>query len=472
MATTIARQPKGIPSGGQFSTTEHAESVLILHQNGPTWLKGDDVLDAAAIHSGSGVVPGIRRRIAETTTESGRQLFLQRCDALYGTDSSFTIDKSVHGPTPEQCDALADLGYISVNDFAPEKLKNLRGIQSIIDGRISSERLKVLGLLSRHEFQWSAWEREAYLNADLPALGAVIAEANQSPKDQYVRTVALLGKDKAERAKQGLAAGLVDRGLIEAETHPVETIARLRFALPSSKRGAWHIVGLAEKGITAAHLRNYGTNACEQYTAEQLEASELPPKTIRSFLASGVRADLEAMSRVNQAGFMNGADLKAASQSMGTNDPDKLAAVRKHADGRSLAKFRAALGSHITHADAVAISVLRDHGVTDPDQLRPYTAAAHPRANRLTNRNQSILAIHAAVIKAKISPERLGQIQRAGIPIDQAPAFKDNMDLWAAGREFRAAWDAEQAVRVAKGWERTPSPWAFREDNYLDGESD
>lgn len=469
MRTPISRQPKGIPVGGQFAATMHGEPGLRLGAPGPAAVNEDDVLTAVTESMGPGAVPGVRRRLAETQTDGGRQLFLQRCDALYNQESAYTVDRSIHGPDPEQCDALAALGYESVNDFSPEKLKNFRGVDSIIAGGIEPGRLELLTRLTRHEFQWSAWEKEAYLGAGLEDLETVISNQDASLRDRYVATVALLGPEKAERVRHALELGIGDRGLIEADTHPLETVAELRAALPSSKRGAWHIVQLADKGITGAHLRTYGTKACEQYTARQLEASPVPPKTIRSFLAAGVRVDLDGMKLLHEAGYTAGADLKSASQAMGTYDPERLAAARGHASGDELARFGAALSSRVSVEDAEAIAVLRAHGITEPAQLRPYTTAAHSRANHAVNRNQSVLAVHANVIKAGISPEKLGQMQRAGIPVDEAPAFKDSADLWADGKKYRDAHDADQARKLEGRWIRTASPWAFTEENYLKG---
>jgi hypothetical protein len=146
---TITRQPKGIPVGGQFATAQHGEATLTLTTPSaePT---EESVLAAAAEHQGPGAVPGIRRRLAEVTTEGGRRLFLQRCDALYSGDSIYRVDRSIYGPSPEQCDDLAALGYESVNDFTPDKLKNFSGIDSVIQAGVGPERLAVLHGRKRH----------------------------------------------------------------------------------------------------------------------------------------------------------------------------------------------------------------------------------------------------------------------------------------------------------------------------------
>ncbi|MET4144263.1 hypothetical protein [Arthrobacter sp. UYCo732] len=470
--TTITRQPKGIPVGGQFAATEHGEPALSLGTDGADTLTEEAILAAVATHDGPGAVPGVRRRIAETTTEGGRKLFLQRCDAMYNADSPYRIDRSVYGPTPEQCDALAALGYDSVNQFSREKLNRFRGAGSLIDHGVGPERLEVLDKLTTHEHQWSGWEKDAYLNAPLEDLEQVITDKDPTRAQKYIATVDLLGEAaKSARARRAIDMKIGDRGIIEADAYSLEHLADLRDALPETKRSPMLIVGLAARGITGPHLRTYGSKACEKYTAQELDESLVAPKTIRSFLSSGLRLDLDNMKTLHDAGYTTGADLKAASQVLHTTDTKALANARKHTTGAQMALFGTATGSRLRPDDPKAIGRLNKLGVDHPDQLRPYAAAVHVRANTFINREQSILAIHADVIKAGLTPERLGVMSRAGIPVTEAVRHKDTEDLWAAGQEYRAAWDADQASKVARRWETTPTPWAFTHETYLDGES-
>jgi hypothetical protein len=270
------------------------------------------------------------------------------------------------------------------------------------------------------------------------------------------------------RAREALAMKIGDRGLIEADQHPLETLAGLRDALPEAKRNPMHIVGLADRGITAPVLKKYGAKACEQFTAAELEASGLEAKTVRSFLASGIRPDLAQMKILQDAGFTTGADIKAAAGAMGTNDIKVLATARKHTAGEQLALFSSATRKTLRHDDPKAIGRLNRLGITDPAQLRPYSSAIHPKANAFLDRDQSILAIHADVIKAGITPERLAKMTRAGIPVTEAAQHATTSDLWAAGKPVRDAWDKEQAWKAEKRWQKTAIPWEFTEDNFAD----
>jgi hypothetical protein len=471
MTTTFtARQPKGIPVGGQFAATEHGESLVALGPAGPARLTEEDILAAVSSHEGPGAVPGVRRRISETTTDGGRQLFLQRCDAMYNPDSPYRIDRSTYGPTPEHCDALAALGYESVNEFSRDKTENFPGIGSLIDGEVGPDRLELLSKLSTHQHQWSAWEKSAYLNAPLEDLGQVISDKDMTRAEKYIATVDLMGlENNSARARKAIEMKIGDRGLIEADDYALEDLADLRDALPDSKRNASHIVGLAQRGISGPHLRAYGSKACETYTGKELDESLVAPKTIRSFLASGFSPSLDGMKILHDAGYTSGNDLKAASQVLRTTDPELLAAARKHTTGAQMALFSTATGNMLRPDDPKAIGRLNKLGIDHPDQLRPWTAAIHVRANKFIDRDRSVLAIHADVIKAGLTPERLGEMTRAGIPVTEVAKHKDTKDLWAAGTEYRAAWDADQASKVARRWENEAIPWAFTEETYRDG---
>ncbi|WP_422758905.1 hypothetical protein [Paenarthrobacter sp. C1] len=468
--TTITRQPKGIPAGGQFAAAAHAETSVSLRPAAPAALNEEDILAAVAAHEGPGAVPGVRRRIAETTTVGGRELFLQRCDAMYNPASPYRIDRSIYGPTPEHCDALAALGYESVNQFDREATKNFPSLGAVIDGGIGPDRLEVLGKLSTHQHQWSAWEKSSYLNAPLEDLDRVITSPGLSRAEIYLATVDLMGDEaNSARARKAIGMEIGDRGLIEADQYPLEDLVDLRDALPEGKRTAAHIVALAQRGITGPRLRTYGSKACETFAGKDLDEALVAPKTIRSFLNSGFYPSLAEMKVLHDAGYTNGADLKAASQALRTTDTKMLAVARKHATGSQMATFAPATGKVLRPDDPKAIGRLARLGIDHPEQLRPWAAACHARANSFIDRDQSILAIHADIIKAGITPERLGAMTRAGIPVTEAAKHKNTQDLWAAGAEFRAAWDADQASKVARRWESQPTTWAYTEDTYLDG---
>ncbi|GAC1375575.1 MAG: hypothetical protein NVSMB43_15120 [Pseudarthrobacter sp.] len=294
----------------------------------------------------------------------------------------------------------------------------------------------------------------------------------QPAKDRYINTVALLGADKAERARRGLELGIGDRGIIEAVEHPLEALSDLRDDLPESKRSAYHIVCLADRGITGPRLRTCGSKACEQFTGKELDEAPVAPKTIRSFMSAGFQPSLSEVKTLPDAGYTSGSDLKAASPVRGTTDIARLVASRKHSTGAKLAVFAAATsGKWLRPDDPKVMGRLLKLGIDDPAKLRPWTAASHNRADDLFSRDQSILAIHADVIKAGITPERLGAITRAGIPVTEAAKHKSTRELWPPAPNTGLPGMPIRPAKVERCWQNEPTPWAFSKENYLDGET-
>jgi hypothetical protein len=467
--TNRPRKPIGVPGAGEWTAHTHGEATLTLGgPAAPAGLDLETILQQVADRNGPGAVPGVEHELAKCTTDGGRELYLQRCDAIYNPESEYTVEHSLYEPNAEQCDKLAALGYTSVNEFSSGKRKNLQGIDSIIRGGIEPERLALLGKLLTHEYQWSGWEKEAYRTLPLEDLKQVVNDPRAAIV-QYRDLMHRLDPAKGARADECFELGLRDRGLIEATQHAPEVYLDLRRALPDSKRGSWYVVSLADKGITGTHLNTYGTKACAQYTGQELDTSGVDPKVMRAFLASGVRTDFAGMKTLHGAGYVNGADLKAASRAMGTNDPAVLADARRFATGDQLATFRFYTRDQITSGDARAIGRLTKLGQEDYSRLFDNARAQYTLANVLVDRRKNVLDIHADIIEAGIEPEHLGRMSRAGIPVDKAAAHASDTDLWAAGAPYRAAVMTEQARLLAAREIRSTTEWAFTEATYRDG---
>ncbi|QOD05650.1 hypothetical protein [Pseudarthrobacter sp. BIM B-2242] len=476
--TTISRPrvDAGVPAGGEFKAYGHSDAVLSLPAPAPSdaihgegTLYPEDVFAHAAAYSGPGVVPAVERQYAMTTTETGRQLLLQKLDAYYNRESEYAGSRPSNDLTPQRCDQLAELGYTDIRQVSGGKVKNLYGINSITENGITPDRLEIIGRFKRHESQWSAWEKEAYLTAPVEDLDALTSTDLPTPKDEYLATMALLGTEKYTRARDAMAVGIKFRGLIEADHHSPELLHGLYQALPTTKSNAWNIVQLADKGITPDHLKKYGTKACETFSGKDLDASGLKPAVIKGLVASGVRGDLAYYRQLHTAGYTKGSDLKDASRALETTDVTTLTRARRHASGEQMALFKGATKKKITLDDARAIGRLAKAGIDEPDQLRTWTTSIHAEANRYIDRDQSLLAIHADFIEAGVTPERLGEITRAGIPVTEAAAHAKTQDLWAAGKTFRDEYAATEQRRFEQRWIREPKPWAFTEATYRDG---
>lgn len=474
MTTSPSRQPKGIPVGGQFAATTHGESGLsLLPPATPTGegLDAETVIAAAARTIGPGIVPELERQFGEAKTHGGLQLMLQSVDSRYNKDSAYERVDSMSGLNGTRADQLTELGYTNVGQFSHTKLRNLDGISAVVRHGIEPDRLDFISRLNKGQYLWSAWEKEAILTSPVADLENLVAtNKGKSPEEKFIATAALLGPEKAARAREAFAAGIRpnEQRLVEAEQHAPELLVELRNELPETKRGPYFIVDMADRGITGAHLKNYGVKACGAFTGDELDACDIKPSVLRSLVSSSVQTDLASYRKLSDAGYTKGADLKAASDAMGTIDIKTLAAVRKYADGQTLQAFAGAVGASLDKAGARAVGRLVKAGITEPAQLRPWTSSSHNEANRFIERGTA-LGLHADIIAARISPERLGEMTRAGIPVSEAPRLKSATDVWAAGKPFRERWEADEARRVEQRWTRQAKPWAFTEDTYRSG---
>lgn len=456
-------------TAGQYTFTERQEADLTLGTVSPG-LTVEDVLQRVAEANGPGAVPAVEREIAETTPGGGRDLYLQRTDALYNPDSPYRIDHQNYGrPSGAQCEALAALGYENINQFGPEKLKNFPGHDTLIENGVGPERLELLAQLPRPSYYWSEWEKEAYYEAPVGLLDEDILDPGRDPRRVYERTVSLLAPERSRRVQEAWKLNVNDKALIESEEHPLPVLADLRDALPSSKRGAWHITGLADKGITGRHLKEYGVRAAERFTAKELDDSGIDPSAVRSVLSNAPDAELKDVAKFAGGGFAKGRDLRSTARALGTSDADTLVEARKHATGQQLAVYRHGRREPLTLEDAKAIGELTKAGIEDPRELDRWAVEVHAPANPWNRRNPSVFRTYADIVTAGITPQKLGRMTRAGIPMWDAASYKDSTDLWADGKSYRDEYKADQDKLIGTPYASQRRDWEFTEENYLEG---
>lgn len=455
-------------AAGQYTFTERQEATVALGAAG-SGLTVEDVLQRVAETNGPGAVPAVEREIAATTPGGGRDLYLQRTDALYNRDSPYRVDRYGYGPTGAQCEALAALGYENVNQFGPDKLKNFPGHDTLIDNGIGPDRLELLGQLPKPSYQWSDWEKEAYYEAPLTLLDEDILDPGRDPRRVYERTVTLLHPERGRRVREAWDLGINDKALIESDNYPLPVLADLRDALPSSKRGAWHITGLAKKGISGRHLREYGVKAAERFTGKELDDSGLEPSAVRSVLANAPTAEFEDITKFIAGGFTKGRELRSTAQAMGTSAADTLIEARKHATGQQLSVYRHGRREPLTLEDAKAVGELFKAGIDDPRKLDRWADEVHAAANPWNRRNPSVFRTYADIITAGVTPKKLGTMTRAGIPMWEAAKFKDSTDLWADGKAFRDEYQADQNALIGTPYAYQRRDWAFTKEDYADG---
>jgi hypothetical protein len=273
MTTTFRpRVDAGVPAGGEFKAFGHSDVVPALGAPVVPWtMTVAELIAQESLRYGAGYRERMEAQYDRITTDGGRTLFNQHLDARSNPETRFDR-RAIQGITDTtHYDRLAELGYTDINELSEVRRKNLRGVETVIDAGITPERLAVLNAQPRHEFQWSAWEREAYLTAPVDKLVAAL-DKSKSPVDQYVGTVTILHPERAARIREARDLGVSDRGIIEATEHPLPVLAGILDALPERARNALNVVTYADKGITAHHLNRYGARACTRFDAKTLDA--------------------------------------------------------------------------------------------------------------------------------------------------------------------------------------------------------
>lgn len=265
------RQDAGTPAGGEFKAFGHSDVVPALGGPAPIpqTMSVGDLIEQEADRYGPGYRDRMEAQYARLETDGGRTLFTQHLDARSNPETRFD-SRAIQGVSDTaDYDRLAELGYTDVNQLAEVRRKNLRGLETVLDAGITPERLAVLNAQPRHEFQWSAWERDAYLNAPLEQLEDAFSPLKNS-REQYLEAVTIGHPERTSRVREAWMLGY-DKGLVESD-HDLTTLARLRDEIPDTKRNATYILAFADKGITAAHLKRYGVRNCTKYDAKALDA--------------------------------------------------------------------------------------------------------------------------------------------------------------------------------------------------------
>lgn len=466
MTTTFRpRVDAGVPAGGEFRAFGHSDVVPAL--GGPVvpaTMTVAELIDAESARYGAGYRERMEAQYERITTDGGRTLFTQHLDARANPETRFD-SRAISGIDDTGAyDQLAALGYTDINELSEVKRKNLRGISTILDAGITPERLAVLNAQPRHEFQWSAWEKEAYLTAPVDRLAAAL-HRGKSPGDQYSEAVTILHPDRKARLQEARDLDITDRGIVEATEHPLPVLAGILQELPESARNTLNVVTYANKGITAEHLKRFGTRACTKFDGKDLLTSGLAPKTVKALMTGGYKGDLDGMWALHDGGYETAADFKSASKAMGSGDPAVLVEARKHATGEQLERFRGNKPTPLTVTDAAAVGRLIEQGFTSTEDLREYTSQVCQDSNMLVDRKTSPYAVYAGFKPAGLTPEKLGELTRAGIPVSEAYRFAKTENAWADGERFRAEYaDRQAALKLS-----APRGWPYTETTFKTG---
>lgn len=187
-------------------------------------------------------------------------------------------------------------------------------------------------------------------------------------------------------------------------------------------------------------------------------------KTLHNGYPEGTIDDLE---KLHAGGFTKATELKDLRDTMGPFTVKDAIAARRHIEPAKLLPWRKVVPKDLTLADVRAAAVLAKHGKTSAEDLKEYQDIHRP-AHETLDRQGSSLPIWASIVKAKITPERLKVMTRAGIPVTEAAKFAKEENLWAAGEPFREAVMANRERQLKLGFTRRTEvePWAYTEADF------
>jgi len=417
---------------------------------------------------GPGYTAAVRSSFEELPTEEARTLFLSAFSPNTPRDS--------HNTRPSRADAweeIADLGYADWAAF------NGLNLDTITRYKITADRLPavahLLGTYGRNVPR-GTWDADALTNAPADRL----TEALKQHKDPYVALASASDLGNLDRIRDCYAAGITSPDLIESGA-PVDAIADIKAALKSlSDRD---ILAVIANDLTGAEAKAFGPIASLRYTCAELTTSTLKPSVIRGLSSaypdrwdspSPTMAQLEAL---HGAGYTGRAGIYTMTEAFGLRKNDArdirtLVSIGKKItlDGLAAVSFIPRRDTYLPR-EATAIRTLIRGGITSKEAVEALCANLQGRSqtNDQPDREHG-LTFHellAAAVSARISPERIGVLSRAGIPLSRMKDFAKSGTEWADGAPFRAAVLATEERRAAFSRNAAPvGPWEFTEETF------
>lgn len=460
-----ARVAAGVVTGGQFAEEAKSEPANLSLATAPSVPSIEEITDLVCADMGEGMRLSFDQAAAAPQTDEGREFLRRALAAVYHPDHLDPRRDSIRTYiAPEECDRYAELGYSDPAELVEKALRNFHSVYEIADAGIDKDRLDAVDALGLKNWSWTSWEKEALYGADVDDLLEIAAA---DPADHYRMIAALGGPEREARVVEAQAIGLTDKDLIENEQHPVRILKDILDAMPTREQNAHSVSMVASRGHAAENVKTYGAPVCRKFNTVELACTPLSPAQVRS-LHSGLKsASLDGLEKLAAAGFTKGKEIREVSKAMNTENLPDLVAARRHATAEQLSEFRQVEPNKPMDAsDAKAVGILVKNGIAKAEDLRPYFKGIYRQANWCVEHGTAALPVYASIVKAGITPERLGHMTRAGIPTDRVHEFATAEDLWEAGREFREGYAKDQERQVTSGWSRAAIPWEWDKDDY------
>jgi hypothetical protein len=418
---------------------------------------------------GPGYTDAVRRSFNHLSTKEAKTLFLSTVGGNAARDS--------HNSKPSHAEGWERVAALGYTDWATFKGLNLG---SILHYDITSDRLPVVAHLMKiygPTIPAGKWAADGLTNAPLDRLAASL----QEHKNPYLALAAASDLSNLDHIRECYAAGIKSAELIESGV-PVETITDIKSHLKSLTDR--EILAVAATGLSGVEAKDFGPVASLRYSREDLIASSLKPSVIRG-LSSAYPYGWERTPSIAQlealrgAGYTGRAAIYTMTEAFGLRKNDARDIRSLVAIGKKISTSDLAAVSFISRRDsllprdAAAIRTLVRGGITTKEAADEMGSQVFLRSqiNDRPDREYglTIYELMATVVAAKLSPERIGVLSRAGIPLSRMKEFAKSTTEWADGEPFRA--EVLAAEERMSHWSRNPepvAPWEFTEANFRD----
>lgn len=416
---------------------------------------------------GPGYTSSVRQGFEQLTTEDAKLLFL----STVGNNAA----RDAHNPRPSRAQDWERIAVLGYTDWATFSGLNLG---TILNHNITADRLPVVAHLLKiygGTIIKGAWDADGLTNAPLDRLAASL----QEHKNPYLALSAASDLSSLDRIRDCFAAGIHSAELIESGA-PVETLLDIRGSLKSLTDR--EVLAVAASGLSGAEAKAFGPIASLRYSREDLMASSLKPAVIRGLSSAYPYgwertpsiAELEAL---HGAGYAGRSAVYTMTEAFGLrkNDARDIRALVSIGKKISPADLAAISFIHrrdsLLPRDAAAIRTMVRGGITSQEAAKALSAPLHARSQSTDQPDRehglTIYELLACAVSSKITPERMGVLSRAGIPLSRMKDFAKSTSEWADGEPFRASVLAQEERRAA--WSRASgpvAPWEFTESNF------
>jgi hypothetical protein len=272
------------------------------------------------------------------------------------------------------------------------------------------------------------------------------------------------------------AAGYLEHG-IDASTalaHPHLGPATLAAYATAAKMDTGPAADRLDAGLDVDVAAAYGPRISAEH-ATALHDAGVPGKVARSLRARGGDLTPAHIVELVAAGISSGpqyaawTDALANPQRSREPDPETVPITTLAAAGLTPAQVTGYVKNGFAATEWVP---LHQAGIGD---IKPWSAAGlERRAQSPAHRGADSATVGtalAAFAAAGGTPDRLGELSRAGVPVHQAVDFLSSTDPWTDGQPLRDAAMADEA-RMRKTWgtmAADPTPWRWTKDTYKRG---